>query len=147
IQPSAEAGEVALFRLTRQGLCGPVAYTTVGMRLHNEQSGSSSLYSHPMAPAAVPLEASPATAPAVDTLEERLSTALRAIEALSPSRPSTAQIEDHLALFTRWCFRPVAKRNGEAVFADASGAIPPKPLLRAISRVARGATAATAATP
>ena len=147
VQPSAEAGEVALFRLTRQGLCGPVAYTTVGMRLHNEQSGSSSLYSHPMALAAVPLEASPATAPAVDTLEERLSTALRALEALSPSRPSTAQIEDHLALFTRWCFRPVAKRNGEAVFADASGATPHKALLRAISRAARGATVATAATP
>jgi hypothetical protein len=117
------------------------------MRLHNEQSGSSSLYSHPMALAAVPLEVSPATAPAVDTLEERLSTALRALEALSPSRPSTSQIEDHLALFTRWCFRPVAKRNGEAVFADASGAIPHKPLLRAISRVARGATVATAAAP
>ena len=152
VQPSADAGEVALFRLTRQGLCGPVAYTTVGMRLHNEQSGSSSLYSHPVALAPiplepVPLEASPAAVPAVDTLEERLSTALLALEALSPTRPSTSQIEDHLALFTRWCFRPVAKRNGEAVFADTSGAIPHKPLLRAISRVARGATVATAATP
>ncbi len=58
---------------------------------------------------------------------------------MSPSRPSTSQIEDHLALFTRWCFRPVAKRAGEAVFAEAGGVIPHKPLLRAISRVARGA--------
>jgi hypothetical protein len=122
------------------------------MRLHNEQSGSSSLYSHPVALAPIPLEPVPletssAGPPAVDTLEERLSTALRSLEAFSPSRPSTSQIEDHLALFTRWCFRPVAKRTGEAVFADASGAIPHKPLLRAISRVARGATVATAATP
>jgi excinuclease ABC subunit C len=147
VQPSAEAGEVALFRLTRQGLCGPAAYATVGMRLHNEQSGSSSLFSHPVALTAVPLEASPATGPVVDTQEERLSTALRSLEAMSPSRPSTSQIEDHLALFTRWCFRPVAKRNGEAVFVDASGAIPHKALLRAISRVARGATAAVAASP
>jgi hypothetical protein len=141
IQPSAEASEVALFRLTRQGLAGPVAYTTIGMRLHNEQSGSSSLYSHPMALAPVPLEPSSAAA-ASDTLEGRLETALSLLEAVSPVRPSTQQIEDHLALFTRWCFRPAAKRTGEAVFAEASGTIPHKPLLRAISRVARGTAVA-----
>jgi hypothetical protein len=145
VQPSAQPGEVALFRLTRQGLGGPVAYATVGMRLHNEQSGSSSLYSHPMALAPVPLEPSPPTGPAVDTLEERLEKALSALDAISPSRPSTAQIEDHLALFTRWCFRPVAKRTGEAVFADPGGLTPHKPLIRAISRVARGAAVATPA--
>jgi hypothetical protein len=139
VQPSAGPGEVALFRLTRQGLAGPVAYATLGMRLHNEQSGSSSLYSHPMALAAVPLEPSPATA-AVDTLEARLERALTSLEAISPSRPTTSQIEDHLALFTRWCFRPVAKRTGEAVFANPDGTLAHKPLLRAISRVARGAT-------
>jgi excinuclease ABC subunit C len=150
VQPSAQPGEVVLFRLTRQGLGGPAAYATIGMRLHNEQSGSSSLYSHPMALAAIPLEpvsleASPSTAPVADTLEERLQTALLTLESMSPARPSTPQIEDHLALFTRWCFRPLAKRTGEAVFAGADGAIPHKPLLRAISRVARGATAAVPA--
>jgi hypothetical protein len=143
VQPSAEPGEVALFRLTRQGLAGPVAYATLGMRLHNEQSGSSSLYSHPVALAPIPLEPVPLepslAASTVDTLESRLETALTSLEAISPSRPSTSQIEDHLALFTRWCFRPLAKRVGEAVFAEAGGAIPHKQLLRAISRVARGA--------
>jgi hypothetical protein len=89
--------------------------------------------------APVPLEPSPASALAVDTLEERLGKALSSLEAISPSRPSTSQIEDHLALFTRWCFRPLAKRAGEAVFAEAGGVIPHKLLLRAISRVARGA--------
>jgi excinuclease ABC subunit C len=147
VQPSAQPGEVALFRLTRQGLGGPVAYATVGMRLHNEQSGSSSLYSHPMALAPIPLEpvaleASPAAGPAADTLEERLQTALHTLESTWPSRPSTSQIEDHLALFTRWCFRPLAKRTGEAIFAGADGDLPHKPLLRAISRVARGAAVA-----
>jgi excinuclease ABC subunit C len=146
VQPSEQPGQVALFRLTRQGLAGPAAYATVGMRLHNEQSGSSSLYSHPMAVAPVPLESSPATGPTVDTLEERLQTALQTLESMSPSRPSTAQIEDHLALFTRWCFRPLAKRTGEAVFAGTDGAVPHKPLLRAISRVARGAAAVAPAT-
>jgi excinuclease ABC subunit C len=140
VQPSALPGEVSLFRLTRHGLAGPVSYATIGMRLHNEQSGSSSFYSHPMALEPVPLEPSPAATSAVDSLEQRLEKALHSLEAISPSRPSTAQIEDHLALFTRWCFRPVAKRTGEAVFADLSGAIPHKTLVRAISRVARGAT-------
>jgi hypothetical protein len=69
---------------------------------------------------------------------------------MSPTRPSTPQIEDHLALFTRWCFRPLAKRTGEAVFADAGRpqagiTIPHKPLIRAISRVARVSTVAVAA--
>jgi hypothetical protein len=138
IQPSSDPGDVLLFQLTRQGLAGPVAYATLGMRLHNEQSGSSSLYSHPMALTAVPLEPS-SPAPAIDTLEARLEKSLSSLEAISPARPSTSQIEDHLALFTRWCFRPVAKRTGEAVFADATGVVPHKPLLRAISRVARAA--------
>jgi excinuclease ABC subunit C len=144
VQPSADAGEVALFRLTRQGVGGPIAFATVGMRLHNEQSGSSSLYSHPMALAAVPLEPSVA-GPAVDTLETRLEKALDAVDAKLPSRPSTSQIEDHLALFTRWCFRPATKRTGEAVFAEPGGAVPLKPLLRAISRVARGTVVPAAA--
>jgi hypothetical protein len=144
VQPSADAGEVALFRLTRQGVGGPIAFATVGMRLHNEQSGSSSLYSHPMALAPVPLEPS-AAGPAIDTLEERLAKALASLDAMSPFRPSTPQIEDHFALFTRWCFRPITKRTGEAVFADSGGIVPPKPLLRAISRVARGTVVPTAA--
>lgn len=136
VQPSVESGEVTLFRLTRQGLGGPTSFSTLGMRLHNEQSGSSSLYAHPMALAPVPLEPS---APAADTLEERLTKTLAVLDSALPTRPATQQIEDHLALFTRWCFRPAARRIGEAVFADPAGAIPHKPLLRAISRVARAA--------
>jgi hypothetical protein len=78
-------------------------------------------------------------------LEERLDKALHSLDAVSPARPTTQQIEDHLALFTRWCYRPVAKRTGESVFAEAGGTIPRKPLLRAISRVARGAAATVTA--
>jgi hypothetical protein len=138
VQPSVEPGEVTLFRLTRQGLAGPAAFSTLGMRLHNEQSGSSSLYAYPMALAPVSLE--PSSTPVTDTLEERLTTALGVLESTLPIRPSTQQIEDHLALFTRWSFRPAARHTGETIFADASGTIPHKPLLRAISRVARSAS-------
>jgi len=59
IQPAAqtegEPGKVALFQLTAGQLNGPASYDTLGMRLHNEQSGSSSLYTHPYALEAVPL--------------------------------------------------------------------------------------------
>lgn len=156
VQPSAEPGNVALFRLLPHGLTGPVSYSTLGMRLHNEQSGSSSLFSHPVALAPIPLEApalEPAAGaePAADTLESRLQKALDALDSMAPHRSSVAphrsstqQIEDQLALFTRWCYRPAARRTGEAVFADASGRVPHKPLLRAISRVARNAVAVEA---
>ncbi len=137
VQPATEPGDVALYRLTPAGLSGPVPYSTLGMRLHNEQSGSSSLYSHPVALAPVPLEPSDAAAPA-DTLETRLDRALAALDSPAP-KLSAPEMEDHLALFTRWCYRPAAKRTGEAVFAAEDGTLPQKPLLRAISRVARAA--------
>jgi len=59
IQPAAQAegapGRVALFLLSAGQLTGPAWYDTLGMRLHNEQSGSSSLYTHPYMVAPVPL--------------------------------------------------------------------------------------------
>jgi len=55
IQTESEPGKVAVFQLTGGQLTGPALYDTLGMRLHNEQSGSSSLYTHPYALEAVPL--------------------------------------------------------------------------------------------
>lgn len=136
VQPSTEPGEVGLFRLSPAGLSGPVPFSTLGMRLHNEQSGSSSLFSHPVALAPVPLDPTEAAQPA-DTLEARLERSLAALESPMPKQSAQA-MEDALALFTRWCYRPAAKRTGEAVFAEA-GSVPQKALLRAISRVARAA--------
>lgn len=149
VQPAAEPGQIALFRLLPHSLAGPVVYSTLGMRLHNEQSGSSSLFSHPVALAPIPLEAANGTATAVapDTLESRLEKALLALDAVTPARPTAQQTEDHLALFARWCYRPAAKRVGEVVFADADGHLQLKTLLRAISRVARNAAAIEAPAP
>jgi excinuclease ABC subunit C len=62
IQPAVEEGKVAIFQLTAGQITGPATYDTLGMRLHNEQSGSSSLYTHPYALEPMPLanaEASP----------------------------------------------------------------------------------------
>jgi excinuclease ABC subunit C len=141
VQPSAEPGHVALFGL-RQGVwSGPALYSIVGMRLANERSGSSSLFAHPVALEAVPLEGVGAL-PAKDVLEARLEEALRGLGQAAPKSVSTQTLSDHVALFAQWFYRPAARSAGEMVFAGADGEAPRKALLRAISRVAARAHSA-----
>ena len=63
LQASAVPGEVAVFLYENGRLSGPAGFSTLGMRIQNEQSGSTSLFAHPMAIEAVPeapsLEAEP----------------------------------------------------------------------------------------
>jgi excinuclease ABC subunit C len=141
VQPSAELGHVALFDLRRGVWSGPVLYSIVGMRLANERSGSSSLFAHPVALEAVPLEGVGAL-PAKDVLESRLEEALTALAQSAPKNVAAQTLSDHLALFTQWFYRPAARSVGEMVFSGADGEVARKPLLRAISRVAARAHSA-----
>jgi len=63
LQASANPGEVAVFLYENGRLSGPAGFSTLGMRIQNEQSGSTSLFAHPMAIEAIPeapgLEAEP----------------------------------------------------------------------------------------
>ncbi|HEY1649919.1 MAG TPA: excinuclease ABC subunit C [Terracidiphilus sp.] len=54
LQASAQPDEVAVFLFEDGRLRGPAAFSTIGMRIQNEQSGSSSLFAHPMIIEAVP---------------------------------------------------------------------------------------------
>jgi hypothetical protein len=54
LQASAEPDEVAVFVFDGGRLRGPASFSTLGMRIQNEQSGSSSLYAQPMAIEPVP---------------------------------------------------------------------------------------------
>ena len=54
LQASANPDEVAVFLFEGGQLRGPVAFSTIGMRIQNEQSGSSSLFAQPMALEPVP---------------------------------------------------------------------------------------------
>jgi hypothetical protein len=56
LQAAAEPEEVAVFLFENNRLRGPAAFSTLGMRIQNEQSGSSSLFAHPMAIEPVPEE-------------------------------------------------------------------------------------------
>jgi hypothetical protein len=49
LQAAANPDEVAVFVYENGRLRGPAAFSTLGMRIQNEQSGSSSLFAHPMA--------------------------------------------------------------------------------------------------
>jgi hypothetical protein len=54
LQASANPGEVAVFLYENGLLRGPAGFSTLGMRIQNEQSGSTSLFAHPMAIEAIP---------------------------------------------------------------------------------------------
>ncbi len=59
--PSAPAPEVAVFVYEGGRLRGPAMFSTLGMRIQNEQSGSSSLFAQPVALEAVPEDQGPGT--------------------------------------------------------------------------------------
>jgi excinuclease UvrABC nuclease subunit len=144
LQTSAEPGEVSLFLYQAGELRGPVAFSTLGMRIQNEQSGSSSLYAQPMALLAVPEAESPTAAATKDIatkdiLEARLESVLSQLSAPGP-QPNTTTRQGHLALLTRWYYRPQQKRIGEICFpnvpAGGSPSWPLRSMLRSVGRIA-----------
>ncbi len=57
LQASATPDEVAVFLFENGRLRGPAAFSTLGMRIQNEQSGSTSLFAQPLAIEPIPEEA------------------------------------------------------------------------------------------
>ncbi len=152
LQAAAVPGEVAVFLYEDGRLSGPVGFSTLGMRIQNEQSGSTSLFAHPVAIEAIPeeptaesteLKACPdaeavPTAPAKlarGVLEARMEAELAALEVRSEA-PSATLRQGHMALLKRWYYRPEARRAGEIFFPDAEGRWPVKAMLRGVGRVA-----------
>lgn len=146
LQPSANPAEVSVFVFDRGRLAGPAAVSTLGMRIQNEQSGSSSLFAQPVAVEAIP-EAPEAAeagtevdAPAAPiriprgVLEARLEEALASL-GTAPEGDASAR-QGHLALLKRWYYRPEARRSGEIFFPGEDDAWPLKAVLRGIGRVA-----------
>jgi excinuclease ABC subunit C len=158
LQAAANADDVAVFLFEGGRLRGPVAFSTLGMRIQNEQSGSSSLFSQPMALEPVPerqesgdrdqgsertdlsaeaeVETRDGVAPKIPRgmLEARMEAVLAS---LTEDRgvTSTTVRQGHLALLKRWYYRPEARRTGEIFFPDAEGRWPVKALLRGAGRV------------
>jgi excinuclease ABC subunit C len=157
LQISANADEVAVFLFERGSLRGPVGFSTLGMRIQNEQSGSSSLFAQPMALEPVPETVNseqwtvdpkqglgirgqgpetPVTTKVPRTmLEARMETVLAQLEK-DAEPPSATVRQGHLALLKRWYYRPEVKREGEVCFQDEEGRWPIRSMLRSVGRVA-----------
>ena len=158
LQASANPDEVAVFLFERGSLRGPVGFSTIGMRIQNEQSGSSSLFAQPMALEPVPEEVSeqwsvdekpgsgirgqgsgPGTPAANKVPRTMLEARMEAVvaELMKMADPPNAVVRQaHLALLKRWYYRPEVKREGEVCFPDDEGRWPIKPMLRSAGRVA-----------
>jgi excinuclease ABC subunit C len=146
LQASANPDEVAVFLYDSGQLRGPVPFSTIGMRIQNEHSGSSSLFAQPMALEPVPEDGDQnlehrdeehvATVKIPRTmLEARMEAVLEQLSAPTTPPGSTVR-QGHLALLKRWYYRPEVKREGDVVFPDAEGHWPLRALLRAAGRVA-----------
>jgi excinuclease UvrABC nuclease subunit len=151
LQASAIPDEVGVFLFENGRLRGPVGFSTIGMRIQNERSGSSSLFAQPMAIEPIPEQpplgdlvsqpiagASLIDAPAKaarSVLEARLEGALTTLS-VSAEAPSATVRQGHLALLKRWYYRPEVRRVGEICFPDADGHWPLKSMLRSVGRVA-----------
>jgi len=155
LQASANPGEVAVFLYENGLLRGSADFSTLGMRIQNEQSGSSSLFAQPLAIEPVPEEQGteelgpkeqgnegtemqgtsdvPPKIPRT-VLESRLESALASLS--QPASPTTTDRQGHLALLKRWYYRPEERRTGEIFFPGADDRWPLKAILRGIGRVA-----------
>jgi excinuclease UvrABC nuclease subunit len=151
LQASAEPDEVEVFLFESGRLRGPEGFSTLGMRIQNEQSGSTSLFAQPVALETVPerpevreqgAEVIPAKI-ARGVLEARMEAALEALSE-GGGAPSATVRQGHLALLKRWYYRPEGKRAGEIFFEDAEGRWPVKALLRGVGRVMAGKMKSTA---
>jgi hypothetical protein len=159
LQGSANPDEVAIFLFEDGRLRGPAAFSTLGMRIQNEKSGSTSLFAQPLAIEAVeeeaglrdqgkgisqsPPEGTASSDPGVPVrpkavrglLEARMEGALGSLA--EPTSPPSATVRQaHLALLKRWYYRPEARRTGEIFFPDAEGRWPLRAILRGAGRVA-----------
>jgi excinuclease ABC subunit C len=155
-ESSTPASDVAVFLYQDGRMRGPGLFSTLGMRIQNERSGSTSLFAQPMALEPLPdeqgvreqgsgiegniastNEASAAKAPR-GMLEVRMETILAELMQQSglPHAVDAVVRQGHLALLKRWYYRPEVKRVGEIFFPDAEGHWPVKAILRGVGRVA-----------
>jgi excinuclease ABC subunit C len=137
LQASAQAGNVAVFLFEHGTLRGPAIFSTLGMRIQNEQSGSTSLFAQPMAiePTLEPSADAAAEKTSPTQLEARLEATLAAL-AETAAPPTPTQRQGHLALLKRWYYRPEVRRAGEIFFPDADNRWPTRAILRGVGRIA-----------
>ena len=105
LQAAANPDEVAVFLFENARLRGPTAFSTLGMRIQNEQSGSSSLFAQPMA--IEPIPESPEFFAAVRSISEDMHD----LKGHGSNRADGGQ-EDERALAPAGSFSPDSPASG-----------------------------------
>jgi len=100
----------------------------------NVSAGSTSLYTYPHQAQPIPEGGAPTLKAAPQSFDARVLDALNSIE--HRTKASTAERTEELALLKQWYYR--SSRAGEIFFADESGQLPIRRIVRGISRVYRG---------
>ena len=118
LQASAQPDEVAVFLFEDGRLRGPAAFSTIGMRIQNEQSGSSSLFAHPMAIEAVPEQ--PDVREQVPGIGEQGSEISSEITAVSEEAPNETSAQKDTGTLKGTGFSPYINRP------ESTGALAPE---------------------
>jgi excinuclease ABC subunit C len=118
IQPSAQPGSVALFRIEGARIADPVAWQ-VSLQPSTQVS---------------PRQPSTGEAKTPHSMEARLTEAL-ASEAPAQVK-SGRELMEHLSILKRWYYR--SSKTGELFLADDKGELPMRRIVRGISRVLKG---------
>jgi hypothetical protein len=120
IQPSAQPGSVALFKIEGATILDPITFTPAGTNPVAEASGPPN---HPR--------------PAELKIKTPHSIEARATEALASTAPARAksaqELMEHLSILKRWHYR--SSKLGELFLADDKGELPMRRIVRGISRV------------
>jgi excinuclease UvrABC nuclease subunit len=122
VQPSAQAGSVALFKIEGARILDPVMFAPVS------------------AATVVPEDSGSPAKPAEWKIKTPHSMEARASEALASAEPtpvkSAPELMEHLSILKRWYYR--SSKVGELFLADDKGELPMRRIVRGISRVLKG---------
>ena len=137
VQPSAEAGSVALFRFHGGQLSGP-AHLTMEAEGEAQDATEQTQQAQTSEPEAAPVAAPSVTHP--QSMEGRIRAAL---ESLVSGGQSIQRFSEELAILKRWYYR--SHKVGEVFFAGETGELPWRRIVRGVTRVYRGEKEVTVA--
>lgn len=121
VQRSAQPGSVALFRIAAGSIHAPLLFAPDSPAIGPSQSLQAA-------------DAQRTKNVPPRSMESRIEELLSESPATAPR--SAAELNEHLALLKRWLYR--SRRDGEIFFADESGELPLRRIVRGIGRVLKG---------
>lgn len=138
IQPSAQAGAVALFRIDEGRISGPITFTPATHTAFTPAATPAACVTpaaSPGSPGAALIDTPLGSAKAApQSMEAQLK---EAVASAPPARLRSAQeAMEHLAILKRWYYR--SSKTGELFLSDEQGELPLRRIGRGVARVLKG---------